>query len=151
MSFKALDFAYHLIAYDRFHYNSKMPINYIKLQALMYYVQVEHITQFGEVCFDDDIYVDTNINAPYIEEIWRVLGRNIYSPIQVLGERYDVPEQYKDLESFVWMILSKTSGYDGSELYAFIRASKEFKEAQVKSHDRILLSVDRLKTLLYKQ
>ena len=159
MSFRsAVEAAQYILQVDELSAEfTRKPINYIKLQALLYFMQVQWLKDTGSVCFDDKIYVDTNTNAPYIDDIWRVYSSNGNKPIQIFKRDYGTKVQVvfptADTGSHdrAYKILYSCRKYDGADLFDIIRNSTEFKESQSEYNGRSIVSIDMLKTKLVNE
>jgi hypothetical protein len=150
MSFKAADIAEHILCCNKFYVEFKRkPINHIKLQALLYMVQTQYIKRTGSVCFDDTIYVDKSINAPYIYEVWRIFGKFGDSVIP-FNDNYpsEDPKIPYTITELINDTIYATRDYDGADLFNIIRHSEAYEGSKIQENNHILLSIDKLKTFL---
>lgn len=149
MLFRAIDVAQYILEYNKFDVKfTRKPINYIKLQALLYFMQYRHMENAGTVCFRDPICIDDTINAPYVEDVWRVYGKYGYNVIQVYGDKKSDFCMLTRLDGIVRAVLYNSSNLDGSEMYAIIRRSKAYQECQNYENGRKVISMDMLKEFL---
>lgn len=150
MSLTAVDIAEYILCCNKFYAEYKRkPINHIKLQALLYMVQAQCITRTGSVCFDDTIYVDKSINAPYIYEVWRVFGKFGDSVIPFTDNYPAVnPKIHYPITELVNGVIYATKDYDGADLFNIIRHSEAYEGSKIQENNHILLSIDKLKTFL---
>ena len=139
--YSAIDIATYILDY----YNNRHdPINNLKLQKLLYFVQVYVVKITGKRLFADDIEMWRHgANVP---ELYAQLKKYVSEPIYIGDSLFkDAQTIDSDHRALIKTILIHTHDKDGWELAQLIQQSELYKDTYITSNPHTVLSLEDLK------
>lgn len=139
--YSAVDIAYYILDY---YHNRHDPINNIKLQKLLYFVQGYVVKITGKRLFVDDI--EMWHNGANVPELYAKLKKYMSEPIYI-GDSIFKEAQTIDADhrALIKTILVRTHDKDGWDLAQLIQESETYKETHIADNPHTVLSLDDLK------
>jgi uncharacterized phage-associated protein len=102
------------------------PVDHLKLQKLVYYVQAWHLALFGEPLFNGDI--QAWIHGPVQPQLYSRLKEWRWRPIVLEG--LQCPDLPKEVSDHINEVLATYSGFSGDDLESIVHQEEPWLKAR---------------------